>query len=682
MEKGVGSSTGFARFVRWATVATLSVMLLGANGVLGAPNAHAASNGLPNNVTLQLSACANNGGLTLPNGSGQFVCSNNSYRTGNVGSGWSELDLVPLRIVASSARNSSTPSYQFTISADYNSRNGVEGIDYLGSLVLNTSLSSHSGCNSVSTGATQYANSTAGYATQAIYRVVSINQTPGSTCVYDYTARLALGSRDFPGGTVHAYLSVNGPVCGGGGGGQPSYQSIGIQQPCGGKGQTTSETMSAVANTSYIWSLAGNGPAGLNLTWNCDQTGQQSATAQETLNWTESSSPSPSGTTVTTHVTASNPADRAVSVSTTDTIYNGSTALDTQSSTVTVPANTTMVVLTHTITVPASTTISNLTARSSSSYSDAVTGATIKGALIATSFTKVQTGTAQNTSATISDVIGLAASGLSYSVDSVSGATGSFSGGYTLGTPTTSSLTWTSTSQSASGSVTFNETIYGANQTNASGALTNNATTNGNGGFTNTQSFSTPVSATAPGYSPAIGDMVVSQNGSNQTQAQNTVQSSISGLSSISFFLLTNGTSSVPAFTAGTTSPVTVTVTKTDQSQTTHYGFDAVSMGGCDNKYDPVFTSPVSSAGKPSSNTLSEGVDGSLTKLVIVNGNPGANTVAVTVNGQQFKFTNLKPGQRVVADVSSAMQIGTNNAVSVLYTGPKGAFAGIAFETP
>jgi hypothetical protein len=61
---------------------------------------------------------------------------------------------------------------------------------------------------------------------------------------------------------------------------------------------------------------------------------------------------------------------------------------------------------------------------------------------------------------------------------------------------------------------------------------------------------------------------------------QVTVQDTGVGLKAIQNIQITNGTVSVPPFAPGTTSPVVVTATKTDQSKVTVWSFDAVDMNG------------------------------------------------------------------------------------------------------
>jgi hypothetical protein len=59
-----------------------------------------------------------------------------------------------------------------------------------------------------------------------------------------------------------------------------------------------------------------------------------------------------------------------------------------------------------------------------------------------------------------------------------------------------------------------------------------------------------------------------------------TVQNTASGLSAITNIAIVNGTVSYPSFAPGTTSPVVVTATKTNQSLKTSWSFDATDAAG------------------------------------------------------------------------------------------------------
>src|SRR5215208_8111375 len=76
----------------------VAILALGGPGTLRDPTSADAASGIdPNFVSFTIEGCRNNGDVTLPNGSGQFVCLDSAYTTGNLGKSWNELDLVPFR---------------------------------------------------------------------------------------------------------------------------------------------------------------------------------------------------------------------------------------------------------------------------------------------------------------------------------------------------------------------------------------------------------------------------------------------------------------------------------------------------------------------------------------------------------------------------------------------------------
>ena len=66
-----------------------------------------------------------------------------------------------------------------------------------------------------------------------------------------------------------------------------------------------------------------------------------------------------------------------------------------------------------------------------------------------------------------------------------------------------------------------------------------------------------------------------------------TVQDTDSGLQAITDILVTNGTVSVPPFTAGTTSEVIVTAIKATQGTPTTWSFHAIDVAGNDGSAIP-----------------------------------------------------------------------------------------------
>jgi hypothetical protein len=437
-----------------------------------APTANATA---PSQVSFNLLGCRNDGTITLPNGSGKFICDDAAYTQGNLGKGWNELDLVPLRMTASSATNApDSQTYTIAVAADRLDA-GRPGWDFISAPELNTTLSDAT-CSAPTVGAVSISGTT----TQTIYRLVTITQPKNTDCVYDYYARLALGSHLFPGSSLQAELlneNLNSSGIG------QKTNSIPVNQIAP---QELDKDMEATQNSTHVWDVTKSAtPTSLSFTNTCDPAASLSAGVQITVSWTKRAA-SPSGDiTIVTHVYATNPAARTITTSVSDQLYSGTTAIGSPvlSGAIPIPAHTSNVlVIDDSTTVPSGTT--GLNDIATGSYTDTITGVPIPGTTTATASATVQPGSELNGSAVIGDVESITGSGLSFSVDSTSGASGTFGGGYVAGTHTTGPLSWTSSSQSNTGSVTFNKTVYATAATVASGGLSDTATLTGSDGFT------------------------------------------------------------------------------------------------------------------------------------------------------------------------------------------------------
>src|SRR5690348_5116898 len=148
----------------------------------------------PDHVNITLNGCRNDGSITLPNGSNQFVCPDADYTSGNLGKGWNELDLVPHRLITSRGSNSSTASYNVIVAADYSLNNHL-GYDVIFSDIgasgpaVNESHTGDASCSATWTAEAVGPGITGG-ADSTIYRVVTITQNPNTTCYIDYYERL------------------------------------------------------------------------------------------------------------------------------------------------------------------------------------------------------------------------------------------------------------------------------------------------------------------------------------------------------------------------------------------------------------------------------------------------------------------------------------------------------------
>jgi hypothetical protein len=436
----------------------------------------------PDQITFELDGCRNTGSITLPNGNGDFICADSDYTSGNLAKAWNELDLVPFRV--SLTNKAADQTYIFVVAGDYKNGAGTgPGWDVISELTLHASLSSASCPVHPTMGATTITPSGggAGGADQTIYRSVTLTQLANTTCVYDYYQRLALGAHDFNGSSLQVNLWNQNLGTQGIGQKRVSLPNNPSSSPAP---QALNKDMTATQGSDHVWTIKKEPtPAHVDFANTCDTSASLSAAVSVKVTW-ERLAASPSGViTVVTHVYATNPSSRVVTLNLTDDIRTGTTVLDTATAGPTdLPANTNTLILTHTTTVPSGTT--NLNDVATGTYTDKVTGVPIPGTTTATASAPVQlTGPEKDQTATIDDVEDITGSGLSYSADSFSGASGAFDLGYVAGTHTTGSVSWTSVSQSGGSSVTFSKTIYATGGTSGNGDLSDTATVTGSDGF-------------------------------------------------------------------------------------------------------------------------------------------------------------------------------------------------------
>jgi uncharacterized repeat protein (TIGR01451 family) len=360
--------------------------------------------------------------------------------------------------------------------------------------VLNDALSDAS-CPAPTVGAQTSVSPGLGGTGTSIYRLVTITQAKGSKCVYDYYGRLALGSHLYPGSSLHANLANESLGTAGIGSKEVSIPVKEILP------QELRKDMAATQGSDHIWNIYKEAtPVTLNFDDTClPGADSRSAPVSVTVRW-ERLAATPSGDiNIVTHIYAKNPAARLITVSVSDDIRAGTTVLDTASSgAVDVPANTELLILTHQTTVPAGST--NLNDVATGTYTDKATGVAVPGTTAATASATVQpSGVETNSTATITDVESITGANLEFSVDSVNGASGSFGGGYTLGTHRAAGtpVSWTSGSQSGDGSVTFGKTVYVTAPSVTTGELADTATLTGSDGFSTSADASTDISADA-----------------------------------------------------------------------------------------------------------------------------------------------------------------------------------------
>lgn len=464
-------------------ILTLALALLAvwAFAALGADTASAAASD-PDHVTFKLEGCRLPVDETLPNASGTFICADPDYTTGNLGKNWNELDLVPHRLTTST---SIAQTYTVAITAD-NTEAGETGYDVISVPVLNTRLST--GDCSSDAGPQSDLTPGIGGTDTSIYRLLTITQSAGSTCVFDYYERLALGSSEYPGASLHSNLMNQHFTTAGIGARDVSIPVMEILP------QGLSKTMAAQQGSAFVWSVAkDSSPTNLNFANTCDSaTSARQAGVTITVKYTKFAPAAGGGITIVTAITVTNPAHRVVSATVDDTIYEGTTQTTAATATsgtnpytsgeVDVPAEGTRT-LTHSITV-AGGTATAFNDVATASYVDHDTNIAVPGTTRAAASATVTSSNATNDTATISDTEQITGDGLSFSVDSIdhapAGSGFTAPAGYTLASHTTGPVTYTTGTVDPPAGVeqtlVFHKTVYVDGARTTAGTLSDTAT--------------------------------------------------------------------------------------------------------------------------------------------------------------------------------------------------------------
>lgn len=477
-------------------------------GLAAMTPAHAAALPTGSGVSYTLEGCRNNGDITLPNGGGKFQCPTASYTTGNLGKGWNELDLVPIRVTVKAGSSApATQNFTFAIAVD-NCSNGTgatgcatgrPGYDVLssddptGTPVKNTSLSAGA-CGTVSASGPQYRAPGIGGTGTTLYRTVSVTgQARNSTCVYDAYARLAVGSHLFPGASLHFNLADSELATSGVGGKEVSLPVNEILP------QSLRKDMSASQGSSSAWSVTKDGSSQVDTGDTCGTGG--SGTATITVTWTKHSA-SPGMISITTDVYAVNPASRAIDVAIADTVYGNQNhtaggELYNLSGNGTVAGHTTAHLISDTREVAdGSSSDGYVSDVATATYTDNVTGTPVPGNATTSASAQIASGTSDQDTAVVTDDEwwSVADAAMSFSVAAPS--VGSFTN-YTAGDSVSGAthVGWSSGTVSDSGSVTFTKTITGAQGANATATLSDIATVTPTGGSgSNSNQLDIPVS--------------------------------------------------------------------------------------------------------------------------------------------------------------------------------------------
>jgi hypothetical protein len=442
----------------------------------------------PVQVQFKLEGCRLPAGETLPNANGDFICADADYTTGNLGKNWNELDLVPHRLTASSGTQQ---TYTVAITAD-NIEAGRTGYDVISVPVVNAALST--GTCQVTAGPQSTITPGIGGTDTSMFRLLDITQSAGSTCVFDYYERLALGSAQFPGASLHSNLmNQNFGVAGVG----ARDVSIPVKEILP---QELSKTMTATTGSNTAWNITKTStPTDLNFDTCSGAAGAQAQPVTITITWTKTNV-NANDVTLTSNITITNPAHRQIVATVEDKMFSGTTQATQVGNTFTsgavnVPAQSSVTV-TNTQTVPFNAAITHYNDVATATYTDEVTHVPVPGNTTASAGADVVIAPNNaGATATITDSESITGDGLSFSLDSTDPAnTGSF-GAYVLGTQTTGPLNWTHT-VSDSGQIVFNKVVHVAGERNTTGTLSDTATlTPSGGGAPQTTSAATTITA-------------------------------------------------------------------------------------------------------------------------------------------------------------------------------------------
>lgn len=451
-------------------------------------------------VSFTLEGCRNDGSITFGL-DGPFVCPDADYTTGNLGKGWNELDLVPHRLTTSAGNQATaTTDYSVYIAADYET-SGRLGYDVISVPEVNTDLSDAS-C-SVSAGD----QSTEGSATDpfgggtdtVVYRELTIHQDQGTTCVFDYYERLALGAHEYPGSSLQSYMFDQEGLTG-----SKKTVSIPVNQI---EPQSIDKDMSATQDADTPWNLTkAPTPATVNFGDICSTGYSDTQSLSVKVEWTKLDAVPSGEILLVANIYATNPSSRTITTTVTDRMYEGTTqsvqvGTTWTSDAVDVPANTTMKIGTDTQTVSSTATHFNDVA--TATYTDLATGVPVPGTTTATAGADVETGTVTNTSADIVDSESITGTGLSFKVSTPT--VGSFVApseadsetAYTAGTYTVGPVTWDSGTQSDSGSVTFSKTLKLDPAQITTGTISDEAVLTGSDGLEKTADLDVNISSSA-----------------------------------------------------------------------------------------------------------------------------------------------------------------------------------------
>ena len=439
--------------------------------VLASFSSHAIA---PNHVQLELEGCRFGDGVIIADDIDPSIptCINDAFTKGNLQSGWNELDLVPHRLITSlGTQAAATTTYDVVVSGD-TLKGGFPGYDVI--TPPHVYPGSDASCQ-VTVGPQYFQPGGGGGGPDGfVARPLKITQAKGTTCEFRWTNRLALGSSQYPGSSLHANLyNENFGTQGVG----AKDVSIPVNEILP---QELSKNMSADQDSALVWNLKKTAnPADLDFGDTCSSENDLYDDTLIRIDW-EIVETTPGQLDIITNIYAVNPARRTITIEGKDEIYGTSSTGEDLLTTVLfgpteVPPNSEeTLIATHEIPINSAKTYTSVRDVATATYIDKATGIEVPGDTTAEASADVMTGDVDNQSVYITDHEWIDGSNLSFAVMNVSGANGSFDGGYVLGDKVTE-LDWTSDLQTSDDYVEFEKRIYLSEPTIVEGKLSDTA---------------------------------------------------------------------------------------------------------------------------------------------------------------------------------------------------------------
>jgi hypothetical protein len=146
------------------------------------------------------------------------------------------------------------------------------------------------------------------------------------------------------------------------------------------------------------------------------------------------------------------------------------------------------------------------------------------------------------------------------------------------------------------------------------------------------------------------------------TQVRATIQSNRSGLAAIAVSKAVNATVAWPAFVQGTTGPVLVTATKTNQVLPAQVELQVTDRAGNVTTCDPALAEVT--AHRAGAVQVFKDIPASEHVVTIMNGRPGLSDLRLLVNGRHL-VVQLRAGEERTIDIAGAMHAGSNTILAI-----------------